>query len=94
MLRKLDRTATLYLPLLLIMFFTLLPFYWTVVTSLKLESDINKIPVQFLPNPLTFENFKIAWTTVGFSVFFKILKLYFRFSPFDVLSFFQNDIAL
>ncbi|NOU96389.1 ABC transporter permease subunit [Paenibacillus sp. LMG 31456] len=71
MLRKLDRTATLYIPLLLIMFFTLLPFYWTIVTSLKLESDINKIPVQFLPNPLTFENFKIAWNTVGFSVFFK-----------------------
>lgn len=71
MLKRLDRTATLYAPLLVAMLFTLLPFYWTIVTSLKHEVDITKLPIKYLPNPFTFENYKIAWDTVGFSVFFK-----------------------
>jgi multiple sugar transport system permease protein len=71
MARKLDRAATLYVPLLAAMLFTLLPFYWTIVTSLKHEVDITKLPIKYLPHPFTFENYKIAWDTVGFSVFFK-----------------------
>ncbi|OXM86741.1 carbohydrate ABC transporter permease [Paenibacillus rigui] len=69
--RSLDRAATLYVPLLVAMLFTLLPFYWTIITSLKHEVDITRLPIQYLPSPFTFENYKIAWDTVGFSIFFK-----------------------
>lgn len=71
MIKRLDRTATLYLPLLAAMLFTLLPFFWTIVTSLKNETDINRLPIKYWPSPGTFDNFKIAWDTVGFSLFFK-----------------------
>ncbi|UUZ96948.1 carbohydrate ABC transporter permease [Paenibacillus sp. P25] len=71
MLKRLDRAATLYVPLLAAMLFTLLPFYWTIITSLKHEVDITKLPIKYLPIPFTFENYKIAWDRVGFSVFFK-----------------------
>jgi multiple sugar transport system permease protein len=71
LLRRLDRTFTLYLPLLAAMLFILLPFYWTIVTSFKHETDINKLPIKYLPRPFTTENYGIAWDTVGFSHFFK-----------------------
>ena len=60
-----------YLPLIVILAFTLFPLYWTVVTSLKHERDIVRIPIQYLPSPATFENYISAWRTVGFSMYFQ-----------------------
>jgi len=65
------RILCFYTPLLVILVFTLFPLYWTVVTSLKFERDIIRIPIQYLPNPATFENFVSAWHTVGFSIYFQ-----------------------
>ncbi len=69
--KKGTQWLSLYLPLALIMLFILFPFYWTLVVALKRESDIYKIPIQYLPSPATLKNFVIAWNNVGFSVFFK-----------------------
>lgn len=71
MLKKLDRIGTLYVPLLLLMLFTLLPFYWTLATSFKREGDILKTPIRYFPQPFTWQNYVEAWNNVGFSVFFK-----------------------
>ncbi|MCZ8514289.1 carbohydrate ABC transporter permease [Paenibacillus filicis] len=71
MLKRLDRTYTLYLPLFVTMLFTIFPLYWTIVTALKQESDVTEIPIRYWPKSLTFENFIIAWENVGFRVFFK-----------------------
>jgi multiple sugar transport system permease protein len=71
MLKKLDRVGTLYVPLLLLMLFTMLPFYWTLATSFKREGDILKTPVRYVPQPFTWHNYVDAWNNVGFSVFFK-----------------------
>ncbi|MGO4498952.1 carbohydrate ABC transporter permease [Paenibacillus sp. 2RAB27] len=71
MLRKLDRLFVLRLPLLLAMAFTLFPLYWAIVTSLKREGEITRLPISYWPERVTFENYVVAWKNVGFSVFFK-----------------------
>ncbi len=69
--RLFKKIAFMYVPMLMILIFILFPLYWTVVVSLKHESDIFKIPVEYLPNPATFANYIIAWKNVGFSTYFK-----------------------
>lgn len=71
MLRSLDRLFTLRLPLLLATAFTLFPLYWALVTSLKQEGEITRLPIRYWPELVTFENYIVAWNNVGFSVFFK-----------------------
>jgi multiple sugar transport system permease protein len=50
--------------------FVTIPFYWVIVTSLKLEKNIVQRPVKYLPDPATFENYINAWKNVGFEHFF------------------------
>ncbi|SFL94433.1 multiple sugar transport system permease protein [Paenibacillus sp. 1_12] len=71
MLKSLDRLFVLRLPLLLAMAFTLFPLYWAVVTSLKQEGEITRLPIRYWPELITFENYFVAWNNVGFSTFFK-----------------------
>ncbi|WP_240415546.1 carbohydrate ABC transporter permease [Paenibacillus periandrae] len=71
MLKSLDRLFVLRLPLLAAMAFTLFPLYWAVVTSLKQEGEITRLPIRYWPEHITFENYLVAWNNVGFSVFFK-----------------------
>lgn len=66
----LEKIFLLYLPLFIFLVFILLPFYWTIVTSFKRESDIVKIPIKYIPSPATFENYISAWKNNGFSVYF------------------------
>ncbi len=68
---RIDRIATMYVPLGLFMLFFLLPLYWTLATALKREGDILKRPIAYWPSPLTFDNFTFAWQNVGFSTYFK-----------------------
>ncbi len=48
----------------------LLPFYWSLLTSLKPNEDIFTIPIRWLPNRLTFEHYKTAFTTVPFGLYY------------------------
>ena len=59
-----------YIPLIITLCFTLIPFSWVVVTSLKPESEIIQRPIKYLPNPATFENFSNAWRNIGFDRYF------------------------
>ncbi|MCR8636498.1 MULTISPECIES: carbohydrate ABC transporter permease [Paenibacillus] len=68
--KLMERTWLLYIPMLLAMIFTLFPLFWALVTAFKRESDITKLPIQYLPLPATFNNFLIAWNNVGFSKYF------------------------
>ena len=58
------------LPLVAFVGFICFPFYWTLVTSLKVEGDIIKRPVRYLPDPATIQNYVTAWRDVGFSQYF------------------------
>jgi multiple sugar transport system permease protein len=40
----------------------LLPFVWMVVSSLKREIDVFRLPVQWIPDPLTWSNYIEVWT--------------------------------
>jgi multiple sugar transport system permease protein len=57
-------------PLLLMLAFVTIPFYWVIVTSFKLEKNIVQRPIKYLPDPATFENYINAWKNVGFERFF------------------------
>jgi multiple sugar transport system permease protein len=69
--KKVDKILTLYLPLTMLLSFTIFPIYWTLNTAFKPEGDIVKRPLQYLPVNPTTENFVTAWTNVGFATFFK-----------------------
>lgn len=40
----------------------LMPFVWMVVSSLKREIDVFRLPVQWIPDPVTWDNYIEVWT--------------------------------
>lgn len=56
----------LYLPLLILLIFLLFPFYWTIVTSLKSNSDLYSSTVQYWPKQPTLEAYKHLITQNNF----------------------------
>lgn len=54
-----------------VLIFTLVPFYWTIVTSLKPESEIISAPIRYIAAPPTIENYLAVWHKIGFSIFFR-----------------------
>ena len=83
--KKVDKLLTLYLPLLMMLSFTIFPIYWTVNTAFKPECDIIKRPLQYLPASPTVDNFVTAWSSVGFATFFKNSLLVGFFTVITVL---------
>ncbi|WP_251551578.1 carbohydrate ABC transporter permease [Neobacillus muris] len=69
--KKADKLITFYLPLAMMLCFTIFPIYWTVNTAFKPEGDIIKRPLQYLPTNPTIDNFVNSWTNIGFATFFK-----------------------
>jgi multiple sugar transport system permease protein len=69
--KRTDKILFLYLPLTLMLSFTIFPIYWTINTAFKPEGDIMKRPLEYLPLSPTVENFVIAWSNVGFSTYIK-----------------------
>src|SRR5699024_2326454 len=61
----------LYVPLGMLLSFTLFPLYWTINTAFKPEGDIMKRPLEYAPLNPTVENFVMAWNNVGFATFMK-----------------------
>lgn len=60
----------LYLVLIATSLLMIVPFYWTVGSSLKLEKFIFASPPQWWPNPLTIENYISVLTKIAFSRYF------------------------
>jgi multiple sugar transport system permease protein len=46
------------------------PFLWMVGTAFKTAAAVNRIPVQWIPSPLDWQNFVQAWTSVPFGRFY------------------------
>ena len=67
---KIVNLCCIYLPLLVLMVFTLTPFYWLLNTSLKQEGNIIKVPIQYWPKPATIDNFINMWHDMNFSKYF------------------------
>lgn len=55
-----------YLALLLVVLLVALPLYWILVASLKERADIYTVPVMWVPDPVTFDNYSTVRTGVPF----------------------------
>ncbi|GAA3410960.1 carbohydrate ABC transporter permease [Paenibacillus hodogayensis] len=63
--RTIGKTASslvLYLGALLMLF----PFIWMVSTSLKTTGAVGQLPPRLIPDPISWENYKIVWEKVNF----------------------------
>lgn len=47
-----------------------LPFFWSLMTSMKPSDEIFSVPLKWLPSSLTFEHYASAFTTVPFGLYF------------------------
>ncbi len=54
----------------IITFVILVPLYWMIVTSFKPESDVYALPLQFIPENPTLENYEYALTQTEIPTFF------------------------
>ena len=46
-----------HMVLILVTMFTVAPFFWMIATSLKTSENVMKMPPQWIPNPVTLENY-------------------------------------
>ncbi|RIK46008.1 MAG: sugar ABC transporter ATP-binding protein [Chloroflexi bacterium] len=49
----------------------LIPFFWMVSTALKPNYQVFMFPPQWIPNPIQWDNFRLAVTTLPFHIYFK-----------------------
>lgn len=68
--KRLIRIFTVNIPLVVLFIITIFPLYWTIVTSLKPENQIMKLPLKYWPSPITFDNYKYIWNNMGFDIYF------------------------
>ncbi|MCY0879957.1 MAG: carbohydrate ABC transporter permease [Firmicutes bacterium] len=63
-------TVLVYLVLIVAAIAMLVPFLWMLGTAFKSSSQVDAIPIIWIPWPLHFGNFVSAWTSVPFGRFF------------------------
>ena len=71
---KLNRRLSIsiyYITCVAIAIVMFLPFYWSVMTSLKPDEEIFAMPIKWFPTHLTFEHYRKAFTTVPFALYFR-----------------------
>lgn len=62
--------------LTLLSLFMLVPFYWMVISSLKLNKDVFSIPMKWWPDKFQWENYALIWKKLPlFTFFFNTAKL-------------------
>ncbi len=47
------------------------PFAWTISTALKTPQQALRVPPEWIPSPVVWENFVTAWTAKPFAVFYR-----------------------
>ena len=66
----------IYAVLVMLAIFMLLPFLWMVSASLKLDKDVFRFPIEWLPSIPQWNNYVTIWTRIPFLTFFaNTLKL-------------------
>lgn len=61
----------LYMFLVITAISMLIPFYWMIVSSLKLNKDVFSIPMKWVPDELHFSNYATIWKKLPLVTFFK-----------------------
>lgn len=57
--------------LLLLVFFTIFPFLWMISTSLKYDAQVFTNPIQWIPNPVNWNNYLRVWKDIPFLTYYK-----------------------
>ena len=69
-----QKTRKIVLTILLVALsiFMLVPFYWMIISSLKMNKDVFSIPMRWLPdmNNIQWNNYKIIWKKIPLLTFF------------------------
>lgn len=68
--QKIKRNALTVL-LVALSIFMLIPFYWMVISSLKMNKDVFSIPMKWWPDEIVWNNYKIIWKKIPLLMFFK-----------------------
>jgi multiple sugar transport system permease protein len=63
-------TVGTYVVLGVLAVFMIMPFLWMLGTAFKSTAAVNRIPVEWFPWPLDWNNFVQAWTSVPFARFY------------------------
>jgi multiple sugar transport system permease protein len=66
---RIGRVLT-YAALIVLAVLMLLPFLWMVSASLKLDQDVFRVPIQWIPAEPRWSNFATIWTRIPFLTFF------------------------
>lgn len=61
----------LYILLICLSVAMLVPFYWMVISSLKLNKDVFSVPMKWWPETIHLENYKVIWEKLPLVIFFK-----------------------
>ena len=61
----------IYILLIALAAFTLIPFVWMISSSLKLDKDVFAYPMKWIPETFHWENYKLIWTRVPLLTYFK-----------------------
>ena len=68
---KIVGKVILYIVLALLACLALLPFVWMVSSSLKLDRDVFRYPIEWIPSVPHWENFALIWQRVPLTTYFK-----------------------
>lgn len=61
----------LYVLLICLSVTMLVPFYWMVISSLKLNKDVFSVPMRWWPETIHLENYRVIWQKLPLVTFFK-----------------------
>ncbi len=61
----------LYIVLIALAVFTLIPFVWMISSSLKLDREVFTFPMKWIPETFHWENYSQIWTEVPMLTYFK-----------------------
>ena len=61
----------IYLVLIALSAFTLIPFVWMISASLKLDREVFSFPMRWIPETFHWENYTLIWTKVPMLTYFK-----------------------
>lgn len=64
------RKMILTVMLTLLSLFMLVPLYWMVISSLKMNKDVFSIPMKWWPDTMHWENYQVIWKRLPLTTFF------------------------
>jgi len=69
--KSIRRKIILYIILGILAIIMVIPFYWMLISSVKLSKDVFSIPMKWIPDSFHFDNYKIIWKKIPLFTFFK-----------------------